>query len=368
MTRCAGMSDPHRRAFSEGGGIDGARAIRTAEVQSRPIPVPRKHRSDKREASSFEDSFTAINLSDDQPVFASSDVQSLLSRVEQLKNEEMCLIEHITSLRKEKMEIEQNSQFKELKKREIELAEHEQDLNLRKSRIDSEYSDREFKLAQKQRELQHLEDQLHMKSKDLKQKEFDIANADSPADVSSTQLAELANRQFELERREQELQYKQDYLHEWSLKLQEKENEYKRRWDDLLCRESSFYSQAQASPLHYNYSSDYDRQRQSPRTSDQVRAENPHAPAYGQSFGGQQVTGSRNDEYKDHRIDQLPDDSSQHQSTTERLQPLNVFPERKQDNQIAKDLELAQKLMVFIIVAFGIYIDHQDIGDRKSVV
>ena len=62
------------------------------------------------------------------------------------------------------------------------------------SRIDSEYSDREFKLAQKQRELQHLEDQLHMKSKDLKQKEFDIANADSPADVSSTQLAELANR------------------------------------------------------------------------------------------------------------------------------------------------------------------------------
>ena len=41
---------------------------------------------------------------------------------------------------------------------------------------------------------------------------------------------------------------------------------------------------------------------------------------------------------------------------------MNVFPERKQDNQIAKDLELAQKLMVFIIVVFGIYIDHQDIG------
>lgn len=63
-----------------------------------------------------------------------------------------------------------------------------------KSQLESENSDKEFKLNQKRRELQHLEDQLHMKSKDLKQKEFDIANADSPADISSSQLAELADR------------------------------------------------------------------------------------------------------------------------------------------------------------------------------
>lgn len=60
--------------------------------------------------------------------------------------------------------------------------------------MESESSDNEFKLNQKRRELQHLEDRLHMKSKDLKQKEFDITNAESPADISSSQLAELADR------------------------------------------------------------------------------------------------------------------------------------------------------------------------------
>ena len=70
----------------------------------------------------------------------------------------------------------------------------EQDLYLKKSRMDSEYSDKESELRQKERDLQHLQDQLHMKSKDLKQKEFDIMNADSPADVSSGQLAELEDR------------------------------------------------------------------------------------------------------------------------------------------------------------------------------
>jgi len=63
-----------------------------------------------------------------------------------------------------------------------------------KSRLESENSDREFKLSQKQRELQHLEDQLHMKDKDLKQKEFDITNAESSADLSGSQLAGLADR------------------------------------------------------------------------------------------------------------------------------------------------------------------------------
>lgn len=63
-----------------------------------------------------------------------------------------------------------------------------------KSQMESENSDNEFKLNQKQRELQHLEDQLHMKSKDLKQKEFDIENAESPVDISSGHLAELADR------------------------------------------------------------------------------------------------------------------------------------------------------------------------------
>jgi septum formation inhibitor-activating ATPase MinD len=60
--------------------------------------------------------------------------------------------------------------------------------------MESENSDNEFKLNQKRRELQHYEDQLHMLSKDLKQKEFDITSADSPADISSSQLAELAQR------------------------------------------------------------------------------------------------------------------------------------------------------------------------------
>lgn len=63
-----------------------------------------------------------------------------------------------------------------------------------KSRMQSQFSDKEFELSQKQRELQHLEDQLHMKSKDLKHKEFDIMNADNPADISSGHLAELADR------------------------------------------------------------------------------------------------------------------------------------------------------------------------------
>lgn len=60
--------------------------------------------------------------------------------------------------------------------------------------MESEYSDKEFELKQKQRQLQHLEDQLHMRNKDLKQKEFDIMNADSAADISGGQLAELADR------------------------------------------------------------------------------------------------------------------------------------------------------------------------------
>ena len=63
-----------------------------------------------------------------------------------------------------------------------------------KSRMDSKYSDKESELRQKERDLQHTADQLHMKSKDLKHKEFDLMNADSPADVSSGQLAELADR------------------------------------------------------------------------------------------------------------------------------------------------------------------------------
>ena len=60
--------------------------------------------------------------------------------------------------------------------------------------MESDFSDREFMLKEKERELQLIEDQLHMKSKDLKQKEFDIANADNPADISSSQMAELADR------------------------------------------------------------------------------------------------------------------------------------------------------------------------------
>lgn len=60
--------------------------------------------------------------------------------------------------------------------------------------MESENNDREFELKKKQRELQHLEDQLHMKDKDLKQKEFDILNAESPADLGGGQLAELADR------------------------------------------------------------------------------------------------------------------------------------------------------------------------------
>ena len=59
--------------------------------------------------------------------------------------------------------------------------------------MESENSDREYELNQKQRELQHLEDQLHMKTKELKQKEFDISNSET-SDGSSDQLAKLAER------------------------------------------------------------------------------------------------------------------------------------------------------------------------------
>ena len=70
----------------------------------------------------------------------------------------------------------------------------EQDLHMMKSHMDSEYSDKQSELKQKERELQHLADQLHMKSKDLEHKEFDLMNADSPTDVGGSQLAELADR------------------------------------------------------------------------------------------------------------------------------------------------------------------------------
>lgn len=60
--------------------------------------------------------------------------------------------------------------------------------------MDGDFSDRESALRQKERDLQHLQDQLHMKDKDLKQKEFDIMNADSPDDINSGQMAELADR------------------------------------------------------------------------------------------------------------------------------------------------------------------------------
>lgn len=59
--------------------------------------------------------------------------------------------------------------------------------------MESEYSDKNYELNQKRRDLQLLEDQLHMKSKDLKHKEFDLMNADSPADVSSSKMADLAD-------------------------------------------------------------------------------------------------------------------------------------------------------------------------------
>lgn len=59
--------------------------------------------------------------------------------------------------------------------------------------MDADHSDREFNLKQKELDLQRLADELHMKNKDLKQKEFDIMNADS-SDISSNQMADLAER------------------------------------------------------------------------------------------------------------------------------------------------------------------------------
>ena len=60
--------------------------------------------------------------------------------------------------------------------------------------MESKSSDKEFELNQKQRDLQRLEDQLHMKSKDLQHKEFDLLNADGPEDISSSKMADLADR------------------------------------------------------------------------------------------------------------------------------------------------------------------------------
>lgn len=39
----------------------------------------------------------------------------------------------------------------------------------------------------------------------------------------------FAFSQFELDRRDQELRYREESLREWSINLHEKENEYKRR-------------------------------------------------------------------------------------------------------------------------------------------
>ena len=58
----------------------------------------------------------------------------------------------------------------------------------------SENSDKDFELGQKKRDLQLLEDQLHMKSKDLKQKEFDLMNFNGPAEISSSKMAEIADQ------------------------------------------------------------------------------------------------------------------------------------------------------------------------------
>lgn len=60
--------------------------------------------------------------------------------------------------------------------------------------MDSENSDKEFELNQKRRDLQLLEDQLHMKNKDLQHQEFDLRNADGPEDLSSSKMADLADR------------------------------------------------------------------------------------------------------------------------------------------------------------------------------
>ena len=65
---------------------------------------------------------------------------------------------------------------------------------LKESQMDSKYSDKEFELNQKRRDLQLLEDQLHMKNKDLQHREFDLQNADGPEDISSSKMADLADR------------------------------------------------------------------------------------------------------------------------------------------------------------------------------
>ncbi len=58
--------------------------------------------------------------------------------------------------------------------------------------MESDYKDKKFALDQKERELQLRADELHMKSKDLEHKQFDLLNADDSS--SSSELAEIAER------------------------------------------------------------------------------------------------------------------------------------------------------------------------------
>lgn len=54
--------------------------------------------------------------------------------------------------------------------------------------------DKEFRLKQRESELQHLDDQLVMRKKELDHKEFDLMDQDGGGNFSSRQLAELADR------------------------------------------------------------------------------------------------------------------------------------------------------------------------------
>ncbi len=122
---------------------------------------------------------------------------------------------------------------------------------MKEKRIDSKFRDEEFKLNQRKRDLQMLEDQLHMKNKDLQHKEFDLLNADDPKDISSSKMADLAdrynlvitieilyvltisvvwNRTFELEKREESLKRKTEELESWERKLYEDDFDYQRRY------------------------------------------------------------------------------------------------------------------------------------------
>lgn len=74
------------------------------------------------------------------------------------------------------------------------IFQREKALYLRQERFESDVGDREFRLKQKESELQHLDDQLVMRKKELDHREFDLDSAAGESGLSSEQLADLADK------------------------------------------------------------------------------------------------------------------------------------------------------------------------------